>query len=73
MNNRSSAGQIRNPDITFPPNNSGRQAIVTSNPGAGWNGSPLINNWVEAPSESGTFVLGAIGGVIQWIETESCD
>jgi hypothetical protein len=61
-----------NPDIKYPPNNSGRQAIVTSNPGAGSNGGPLINNWQEAPS-GGTYVLGAINGTIQWIATEACD
>jgi hypothetical protein len=61
-----------NPDIKYPPNSDGQQAIVTSRPNAGWNGSPLIDNWLEAP-KSKTYVLGSIGGVIQWIETEECD
>jgi hypothetical protein len=63
---------IRGPDIKFPPNSAGRQALVTSRPGAGSNGGPLIDNWLEAPPEK-TYVLGSIGGVIQWIETEECE
>jgi hypothetical protein len=59
-----------NPDIKYPPN--GQQAIVTSRPDAGSNGGPLIDNWLEAPPGK-TYVLGSIGGVIQWIETEECD
>jgi len=27
----------------------------------------------KIPPSSGTYVLGSIGGVIQWIATESCD
>jgi len=61
-----------NPDILFPPNNTGRQAIVASTPNAGYNSSPLINDWKEAPEE-GTYVLGSIDGTIQWIATEACE
>ena len=61
-----------NPDIKYPPNNNGRQAIPASRPGVGYNGSPLIDDWKEAPS-GGTYVLGSINGTIQWIATESCD
>ena len=28
---------------------------------------------IPSPPGSGTHVLGAIGGTIQWIETEACD
>ena len=59
-----------NPDIKYPPNN--QEAISFSRPGVGWNGSPLIDSWAEAPP-SGTHVLGAIDGKIQWIETQDCD
>ena len=36
-----------------------------------WDG----NQWLplESPEGSGTFVLGSTGGVLSWIETESCD
>jgi len=70
--NVSSPIGVRGPDISFPPNNSGRQAIVTSRPGAGWNGSPLIDNWLQAPP-SKTYVLGSIDGTIQWIPTKDCE
>lgn len=33
---------------------------------------PAIGEYVDAPPPSGTYVLGAINGVIQWIETEDC-
>lgn len=29
--------------------------------------------WTGPPPDSGTFVLGAIDGVIQWIDTTTCD
>jgi hypothetical protein len=61
-----------NPDIANPPNNSGRQAIVTSRPNVGHEGSPQIDNWVEAPS-GGTYVLGSVDGVVQWIATQDCE
>jgi hypothetical protein len=67
----SASTQSVNPDITFPPNNPNQQAIVTSRPNVGHNGSPQIDNWIEAPS-GGTYVLASINGSIQWIETESC-
>ena len=31
------------------------------------------NGLPDPPSESGTYVLGCVDGVIQWIETEDCD
>lgn len=67
-----------NPDMKFPPNNEGRQAIpisrprVGSPPRPGGTPGPLIDTWGEAPS-GGTHVLGAINGVIQWIATEECE
>jgi hypothetical protein len=72
MNAQTSPLNLRGPDIKFPPNSEGRQAIVTSRPNAGWKDGPLVDNWVEAPKEK-TYVLGSINGIIQWIETESCD
>jgi hypothetical protein len=68
--NISSPIGVRGPDISFPPNQ--REAIVTSRPGVGWEGSPLIDNWLEAPS-SKTYVLGSIDGTIQWIPTKDCE
>jgi hypothetical protein len=35
-----------------------------------WNGSRITV--IAAPPSTGTHVLGAIGGTIQWIETEEC-
>lgn len=58
-----------NPDIKYPPNN--QQAIPFSRPGVGYQGSPLIDSWAEAPG-NGTYVLASINGVIQWIVTEEC-
>jgi hypothetical protein len=67
-----------NPDIKYPPNNEGRQAIPCSRPRVGLPArpgeepSPLIDTWAEAPS-GGTYVLASINGTIQWLETEACD
>lgn len=61
-----------NPDMKYPPNNEGRQALPFSRPGVGFNGGPLVDSWAEAPS-SGTYVLASINGVIQWIATEACN
>jgi hypothetical protein len=67
-----------NPDIIFPPNNAGRQAIPVSRPRVGqpprpgFERGPLIDTWAESPI-SGTYVLGSINGVVQWIQAESCD
>ena len=61
-----------NPDMKYPPNNNGQQAVPCSRPGAGKNGGPLIDKWAEAPA-SGTYVLAAIDGEVQWIETEECN
>lgn len=67
-----------NPDMKYPPNNEGRQAIPISRPRVGsparpgQEPGPLIDTWGEAPA-SGTHVLGAINGTIQWIATEACD
>jgi hypothetical protein len=52
-----------NPDITNPPNNEGRQAIVTSRPGAGYQGSAVIDNWIEAPA-SGAGIIASQDGQI---------
>lgn len=49
------------PKFLEPPDSGG---ILVSN------GGQL--NWLSAPS-GGTYVLGAVGGELQWIETESCD
>ena len=35
-----------------------------------WNGSDYVA--FSSPPSSGTYVLGAIGGTIQWIATEEC-
>jgi hypothetical protein len=59
-------------DIKIPPNNAGREAFPVSRPGVGFEGNPQVDKWAEAPS-SGTFVLAAINGTIQWIATEACD
>jgi len=59
-----------NPSIKYPPNIF--QAVPFSRPNVGHQGSPLVDSWAEAPS-SGIFVLGSIGGQIQWIPTENCD
>lgn len=56
-----------NPDILFPPNNEGRQAIVTSRPKVGHEESPQIDNWVEAPQEGGA-VLSSENGEISFKE-----
>ncbi len=68
-----------NPDIKYPPNNDGRQSLPISRPnitsytrdGQTITG-PSVDTWAEAPA-SGTYVLGAINGTIQWLATESCD
>jgi hypothetical protein len=36
-----------------------------------WNGDKITT--IGAPPASGTHVLGAMGGTIQWIETEACE
>jgi hypothetical protein len=36
-----------------------------------WSGSKYVP--LSAPPSSGTYVLGSTGGVLSWIETESCD
>ena len=67
-----------NPDMKFPPNNEGRQAIPISRPRVGRPArdgaepGPLIDTWGEAPA-SGTYVLASKDGTIQWIATEECD
>jgi hypothetical protein len=71
MNEVVSAPGIRGPDIKFPPNN--QQAVPFSRPGVGYNGSPLVDSWAEAPSGSGTYVLASVNGTIQWLATEACD
>ena len=35
-----------------------------------WDGNKITV--IDAPPSSGTHVLGAVGGAIQWIETEEC-
>lgn len=35
-----------------------------------WNGSKITA--ISAPPTSGTHVLGAVGGALQWIATEEC-
>lgn len=67
-----------NPDIKYPPNNEGRQAIPFSRPRVGAPPTPdavpgpLIDSWAEAPA-NGTYVLASVNGTIQWFATESCD
>lgn len=61
-----------NPDIKSPPLDVEGEAIVISRPKAGFEDSPLIDKWADAPIE-GTYVLGSIDGIIQWIATEDCD
>lgn len=34
---------------------------------------PAIGQYTEEAPSSGTWVLGSIGGQIQWIETQDCD
>lgn len=34
---------------------------------------PAIPKFLSPPQGDGTFVLGSIGGQLQWIETEDCD
>jgi hypothetical protein len=36
-----------------------------------WNGDKITT--IGAPPADGTYVLGSVGGTMQWIETESCD
>jgi hypothetical protein len=36
-----------------------------------WNGSEY--ELLPSPPSGGTYVLGAVGGSIQWIETEACE
>jgi len=36
-----------------------------------WDGSKITV--IVAPPTSGTYVLGATGGALSWIETEACD
>jgi hypothetical protein len=71
MNQAPAATDLRGPDIKFPPNN--QQAVPFSRPGVGYNGSPLVDSWAEAPSGSGTYVLASVNGTIQWLATEACD
>jgi hypothetical protein len=76
-NNPQPLGPIRGPDIKFPPNNEGQEAVPVSRPRVGWappggTQSPLIDKWAEAPKTK-TYVLGSINGTIQWIETEECN
>lgn len=59
-----------NPPIKYPPNVT--QSIPFSRPKVGYQESPLVDSWAEAPS-SGTYVLGSIDGLIQWIATEDCN
>jgi hypothetical protein len=40
---------------------------------AGMQGHPQRRLKIPSPPNGGTFVLGSIGGEIQWIETEACD
>lgn len=56
-----------NPDIKNPPNNSGRQAIVTSRPKEGHNESAVIDNWIEAPS-GGAGIVTSLNGTISFTE-----
>lgn len=57
-----------NPDIKNPPNNSGQQAIVTSRPGEGYEGSAVIDNWIEAPAD-GTGIATSLNGTISFTQT----
>jgi hypothetical protein len=34
---------------------------------------PAIGQYTERAPSTGTYVLGSINGIIQWIATESCD
>jgi hypothetical protein len=66
-----------NPNIKYPPNNEGQEALPISRPRVGWSPAggvpgPLVDKWAEAPKTK-TYVLGSINGIIQWIETEGCD
>jgi hypothetical protein len=56
-----------NPDIANPPNNEGRQAIVTSRPRSGFEGSPQIDNWIEAPA-SGAGIVTSLDGTVSFTQ-----
>jgi hypothetical protein len=67
--NQQTIAKAGNPSIKYPPNST--QSIPFSRPNVGYQGSPLVDSWAEAPSD-GTYVLGSVGGQIQWIATENC-
>jgi hypothetical protein len=64
-------GLPSNPDIKYPPNNEGRQAVPFSRPMVGIpfgeNGvpGPLIDSWAETPAD-GASLLSSNNGEINW-------
>jgi hypothetical protein len=69
--------QVFNVGVKWPPSGqfeSGKKYIPLSGlyPVNGAE-EPAIGEYLDSPPSDGTYVLGSINGVIQWIATEDCE
>lgn len=67
---------MSNQSTTLPVNFDVKEQEFSGNdkgiPIAGKYGSRSAIGEYQIPPSSGTYVLGSVGGTIQWIETENC-